>query len=397
MSSEPSQAKPYDYWGNLDGGSGSRPSKNNCPDDAQGGERPEYEKRGNAGPIEPGEMSNGALRPLSVRECSLRDEAVIETAEKTKARPWYSVVNEWREWYSGYMDSHIEFENDEGEVVRAQLENSYMPEYGDRYYARLKGMEREIERRMEDVTTVMITDTASTLTVNGNPRAPADHMRDIAGGWDAQRKALYRVLDGYEWEYCRIWEPHPGGDNGAEGYGHMHIGLFVDDPGDEIEEELFEPAMRSYYENCDPAGWDAHKPENAVSVSPQLDNMAGYLSEYIGVYGDDPLDRPIHQQAFYATTWATNTRRVEFSNGAQDLIRADRFRQETGLSPEDRGGECLDSWASDGAENGSESGWSVESVAVCDESGPEYHDPTSGGVGMTVIDEIDNVDPPPEL
>jgi hypothetical protein len=380
-------------------GGGSRPSKNNCPADAQGDEPPEYEKRGGAEPIAPRDLpGDTALRPISVEEGrTLRDEAVMELTDATKARPWYSVLNAWRQWYDDYLTSHIEYENEDGEIVRSDLENSYMPEYGDRYYARLKGLEREIDRQFEGVTTVMLTDTASTLTVNGHPRASADHMRDIAGGWDVQRKALHRVLEGYNWEYCRIWEPHPGGEEGAKGYGHLHIGVFVDDPDDEIEAELFEPAMRSYYENCDPAGWEAHKPENAVSVSHELDNMASYLSEYIGIYGDDPLDRPIHEQMFYATTWATNTRRVDFSNGAQDLIRADKFRQETGLRPEDRGGECMDEWSSETGENAVESGWSVKSITECSPSGPEHHDPTTGGVDCSVIDGVDNVDPPPTL
>jgi hypothetical protein len=125
--------------------------------------------------------------------------------------------------------------------------------------------------------------------------------------------------------------------------------------------------------------------------------MASSLSEYIGVYGDDPLDRPLHEQMFYATTWATNTRRVEFSNGAQDLIKADRFRQETGLRPEDRGGECMDSWNNGDSESGAESGWQVNSIVEASPSGPESHDPTTGGVETSVIDGVDNVDPPPTL
>jgi hypothetical protein len=381
------------------GGGGSRPSKNNCPAQSEGGEPSESKNWNNPELVEPRDLPNGTgLRPISVREgTTLRDEAVMEIDGKTKARPWYRVLNEWRDWYSDYLNSHIEYEDEDGNIARTRLENSYQPRYGDRYYAKLKGLEREIGRRMEGVTTVMLTDSASALTVSGQPRASADHMRDIANGWDAQRKALHRVLEGYRWEYCRIWEPHPGGERGAAGYGHMHIGVFIEDPDNKVNEEMFEPAMESYYDNCDPAGWEAHTPENAVSVSHNLDNMASYLSEYIGVYGDDPLDRPVHEQMFYATTWATNTRRVEFSNGAQDLINADRFRQETGLSPDARGGECMDSWDEENGENGGENVWQVNSIVEGSPSGPESHDPTTGGVETSTIDGIDNVDPPPTL
>ena len=107
-------------------------------------------------------------------------------------------------------------------------------------------------------------------------------------------------------------------------------------------------------------------------------------------------DGGLSREMFYACTWATNTRRVEFSGRAQEFIRADRYRRETGLRPEDRGGECMDEWSTDGAESG-ESGWSVDSIAVVEQSGPNYHDPTTGGVECSEIDGVENVDPPPKL
>jgi hypothetical protein len=328
------------------------------------------------------------LRPIAAeRGRSLRSEAVLEVTDESKARPCYRVLNEFEDWYSDYLHSHIEYVDPEGETVRSRLENSYMPEYGDRYYAKIKGLEREIEREYEGLTTVMLTDTASTETVNGQPRPPADHMRDIADGWDVQRKALHRVLEGYEWEYAKVWEPH------ESGYGHMHIGVFVDDPDDDLDAGDFRSVMECYYENCEPAGWEAHKPENSVSVTHEVHDLGCYLSEYIGAYGEEMLNRSISERLFYAVTWATNTRRVEFSNGAQELISRDRFRRETGLRPEDRGGECVESWR----EEEGVSGWTVDSIVNADSGGPEYHDPTSGGVDCLVIDGSDGVDPPPSL
>jgi hypothetical protein len=328
------------------------------------------------------------LRPISTEEGrTLREEATLEVTDGVQARPCYRVLNEFEDWNADYLNSHIEYTDPDGETVRSRLENSYMPEYGDRYYAKIKGMEREIEREFEDLTTVMLTDTASTETVNGQPRPPADHMRDIADGFDVQRKELHRVLEGYRWEYAKVWEPH------QSGYGHMHIGLFVEDPNDDLAAEDFEGVMRTYYENCKPAGWEAHKPENAVSVTHEVHDLGCYLSEYIGAYGKEMLNRSISERLFYAVTWATNTRRVEFSNGAQDLIERDRFRRETGLRPEDRGGECITSWGEDEGV----SGWSVDSIVNADENGPDYHDPTSGGVDTAVIDGSSGVDPPPEL
>ena len=372
---------------------GSRPSKTNRPAPSQGGEPPESGDPLGHGHAEPGDLLNGTgLRPLSTEEGrTLRDEAVHELSDGPAARPWYRVLNEWRSWYRDYLNSHIEFENPEGETVRNRLQNSYMPEYGDTYYAKIKGFEREVEREFEDLTTVMLTDTASNETEGGLMRPPADHMRDIADGWDVQRKALHRVLDGYRWEYAKVWEPHDSG------YGHLHIAVFVEDPAGDLSAGDFEPVMRSYYENVKPAGWDAHKPEEAVSVNHDVHDLGCYISEYIGAYGEDALDRSMKEQMFYAVTWATNTRRVEFSNGAQGLIERDRFRRETGLRPEDRGGECLETWDGEGGGGEGAVGWQVDSIVNADLDGPEYHDPTTGGVEVTAIDGVAQTDPPPDL
>ena len=135
---------------------GSRPSKNNCPGCAEGGEPPDFEAPAGQGHIEPGDVPGEmGLTPISVDPGrSLREEATHELTSGVQARPMYRVLNEWRDWYSDYLNSHIEYEDSDGETVRSRLQNSYMPEYGDRYYAKLKGLEREVDREFEDLTTV---------------------------------------------------------------------------------------------------------------------------------------------------------------------------------------------------------------------------------------------------
>ena len=376
-------------------GSVSRPSKNNRHGPAEGLNRSNLA-------VDPSDLPHAGLRPLSVEEDrSLRDEAVREEMDAAAARPWYSVVSEWRDWYASYQNSHIEFEADDGEVARAPLQNSYMPEYGDTYYAKLKDLERGVERTFEGLTTVMLTLTASHRNAAGGWRCPADHMRGLMGGYNAARKRLHQVLSSRKWEYARVWEPH------GSGYGHLHLAVFVEDADDELTAEQFEPVMRSHVENCEPAGWDAHRPnppeegdEGAVSVSANVHDLGCYISEYIGIYGEEALDRPITEQMFYATCWATNTRRVDFSNGAQDLMAKERFRRETGLRPEDRGGDCFEEWR-DGEvgvvdETASERprSWSVRSICSVEAGVPEYADPTTGGVETTAIDGREGVDPP---
>jgi hypothetical protein len=330
-----------------------------------------------------------------------------------KARPWYRVVNEWRDWFDRYRRSHIEFEKN-GETVRTRLENSYQPEYGKRYYAKLKDLERGIEREYEGLTTAMLTLTASHENANGNPRCPADHMRSIAEGWNAARKQLHQVLSDRTWEYARVWEPH------ADGYGHLHIAVFVEEADDELMAERFRPVMESHVRSCDSAGWDAHRPgSNAVSVNDDVNNLGSYISEYIGIFGDETLERPITEQMFYAVTWATGTRRVDFSNGAQDIISREHFRRETGLRPSDRG--AFEDWRGDGdteaATEGAEAepqdateegdepegdrpppdGWECAAICTVHSKTPEYTDPTTGGADRTSITGSPGVDPEKQI
>ena len=378
--------------------------------------------------LEPHELPSGtARRPISVQEgAGLRDEAVLvkddygtaslDTFEEVpedaelQARPTYAVVNEWRDWFDGYRNAHIEYTDPDGETVRTQLENSYQPEYGKRYYGKLKGFEREAERQWQGLTTVMLTFSATNQNANGNRRCPADHMRGIADGWSVSRKALHRVLDGFRWEYARVWEPH------ESGYGHLHVAVFVEDPADEIAAEQFRPVMQSYVSNTGPAGSAAHGLSavgmgDAVSVNHDVNNLGTYISEYIGIFGEEPTERPVSEQVFYAICWATGTRRVDFSNGAHELMAMDRFRQETGLTPADRGGEPFRRWRggaepgqsgsggsaaggetdTDGASAGS---WSVDAICTVAGRSPTYSDPTAGGQRLTPIDGREGMDPP---
>jgi hypothetical protein len=333
----------------------------------------------------------GDVVPLS----KIGDDA-LDPDDEIQARPTYRVVREWRRWMLSYRNSHIEYQSDDGETVRAPLENSYQTDYARRYYARMKDLERAVEREYESLTTVMLTFTASHRNAEGRWRCPADHMSDVRDGWDTARKHLYDVLDGYRWEYARIMEPH------RDGYGHLHVAVFVETDG--LDAEAFRPVMESHVGRVESAGSEAHGLDqqglgDTVSVSAELDSLAGYLSEYLGAFTDGTaLDRPMNEQAFLAVTWATNSRRLDFSNGAQALIADERFRRETGLRPEDRGGD--ESGGGEAAESGGESEgrtWTVRRLCEVEGRSPDYYDPTTGGVESGPIDGRDGVDPPREV
>jgi hypothetical protein len=135
-------------------------------------------------------------------------------------------------------------------------------------------------------------------------------------------------------------------------------------------------------------------------VNGDIDNLGSYLSEYLGIYGEEEtaLDRPLTEQMFYAITWATNSRRLDFSNGGQEIIAGEEFRRETGLRPEDRGAAESDGAeaASDGSDgDGEESeGWQVDQLCHVDRGEPEYFDATAGGRLTGPIDGRSGVDPP---
>jgi hypothetical protein len=325
-------------------------------------------------------------------------------------------VNEFRSWYGGYDNSHITYRNAEtGEIARAKLENSHMPSYENRYYAKLKGLEREIESRWDRYMTGMLTLSATGLTADDRPRAPADQMRAIADGWSTARKALHRVLDGYDWEYARIWEHH------QSGYGHQHIAVFVrlDEDDDGLEDEDFGPVMESFVGATPGAGSEAHHPAgDAVSLTDggEMDNLASYLSEYLGAFdGRSVLQRPPAEQVFRSLLWATQTRRIGFSDGAQELIRADLERQqeerrqerreETQTRPEDRGdrGDTMDdtqdtetATEDEREAESEESNWDLEHIEFV--SGPRERHQTDGGNGIKMItpdahEDAEEIDP----
>jgi len=279
-----------------------------------------------------------------VRDVDEADE--LYEHELLRAKETHEMVSEFRSWLKGYENAYIQYSND-GEIGRAKLQNSHMQGYEDTYYARLKGLEREVNKEYgaEDLTTCMLTFSASNETADGEPRPIADHMAEIREGFGTARKQLYSVLEDHEWVYARIWEPH------QSGYGHMHMGVFVEDPDGEIEADDFAPVMESYTSNTPGAGSEAHDPSgDSVSVNDSVETLSSYLSEYMGLYEDGRvLGRPMAEQVFRASLWATQTRRLDFSNDAQEMISRDLERQQkerqqqrregTNTTPSDRGSE----------------------------------------------------------
>ncbi|MDZ7849875.1 MAG: hypothetical protein U5K70_03365 [Halodesulfurarchaeum sp.] len=365
------------------------------------------------------EYPNRAARPISVRGGELlREECTLSRpeGEGPVSKSWSSVMNEYLKWYNGYRDSHLVFRDPDGNRVRTQMENAHMPEYGDKYYAKLKALERQIASEYDDLHIAMLTFTGSTKNGNGGWRAVSDHLRDVIDSWRPDRgrgvyHALRDSLECQEWEYALVVEKH------QSGYGHVHCAVFVDG---EVDESDFHPAIDAHLRTCNIAHRDAHnyfaedettRPISVSSVDTDLDpnrgdvdkitNVGTYIGEYIGSYGEPLFDRSIEELAFRAAVWATGTQLVRFSTGANELIREELDREQTELKvPELVQKPEFDPEAEDPGETVEGSpfdvvnkGWSLEGVGRVDSEGETIYDVQNSGVQFVEIADSSHLDP----
>jgi hypothetical protein len=314
-------------------------------------------------------------QPLTERDgVGLRAEVFDQEREGLHPVTWREAVWRWRDWYEDSRDSRPVFENSDGDRAKGSDPNRFHPDYGDKQYAKLKDLERGIQadygRRLH---TAMLTLTASSAPSerDGEALPPVDHLDDLLGSWDAVRRALDHALDGRRYERLAILEPH------KSGYLHVHLAVFVEG---KVTKETFAPVIDAHLRNCDGAGEDAHDVEDDSTISVRwaggdrdtgddhLDELAIYLAEYLGTYGDDPLEQPDHVQQANAVLWATGRQRWRPSNGAQEYMA-------TNTSPPDP------TW---------------ELVGIEDNAG-ELHEVGEGGGGVTKLETwmVDGTDPPP--
>ncbi|MDB9281786.1 hypothetical protein PN415_18365 [Halorubrum ezzemoulense] len=346
-------------WGEREQtGSASRLSKTNRADEQNGRET------ASAPP--------SRFRPLTERDgVTLRLEARDWGAlDGDRADSWATTTDRWRDYVRDKEDVETVFEDVSGNRAQGSKPHRFDPEYADKQYAKLKDLERGIsEEYGKRLHTAMLTFTASSTDADGDPLPPVDHFDGLLSSWDAIRRALDRALDGRRYERLAILEPH------QSGYLHVHMAVFVDG---RVRSSRFDPVIEAHVRNCDLAEWDAHDLDADSTISVRhagadrdaqdsgdeaLDELAIYLAEYLGTYGDDPLDQPEHVQAANALLWATGRQRWRPSNGAQSYM------------------------ATEPREPDSE--WSVVGVEVDGEFRPA--DPENGGVDRFTT----GTDPPP--
>jgi hypothetical protein len=282
-------------------------------------------------------------RPLTDRDgITLRNEVRdLDHLNINENRPisWDLATDRWRNYILDKEDVQSVFENSVGDRIQGNKPHRFHPEYSSKQYAKLKDLERGIsEAYGKRLHTTMLTFTASSTDDFGNPLPPVDHLDGLLESWDSIRRSLDRVLDGTRYERLAILEPH------KSGYIHIHMAVFVDG---KVTSTQFEPVIESHVNNCDLAGWTAHdlEKDDTISVrhagadrqpgynhalaegieydSDTISELAIYLAEYLGTYGDDPLDTPEHIQSANAVLWATGRQRWRPSNGAQQHMSTD--------------------------------------------------------------------------
>jgi hypothetical protein len=269
----------------------------------------------------------------------IREELVYDSLRGVEAVPWREATDRFGSWYEESREGKIVIENDRGERTGFNTPNRFTPEYREMLYAKAQSLERGLRERWGKLLhTSMVTLTCSTTDDEGRPRPPVEHLRELLSSWEAVRRALSRTLDGREWEYLAIIEPHK--ENSA-GYAHVHLGVFVKGP---VVAEQFESVIDAHLRNCDGAGEEAHQildedgEEDTVTVRRAADpanggggveNLGAYLAAYMaGEYGTEAVEMPEYIRGFYAAMWATGRQWFRPSNGAQELMQPDQDEEE---------------------------------------------------------------------
>ena len=301
----------------------------------------------------PADPPNGGYRlsgrrsrkqPLTDRDGITLRKETLDYGHLDGDRPisWNGTITQYRDYIRDKREVETVFENGTtGETASGSTPHRFDPAYSSKQYAKLKDLERGVQRRFgKRLHTAMLTLTASS-TPDGQPLPPVDHLDELLASWSAVSRSLRRVLDDRRSARLAILEPHPG-DGVNNGYLHIHIAVFIDGP---ISASTFKPVLDAHVRNCDLAAADAHTgddiqirhtgadrdpgynhsmAEGIEHDSDQLSELAIYLAEYLGTYGDDePLEAPEHVQAANALLWATNRQRWRPCQTAQSLMAYD--------------------------------------------------------------------------
>jgi hypothetical protein len=239
-----------------------------------------------------------------------------------------TAVERFTEWAE---DSVSPVLSDGENMVAVGDPHRFAPRYRKRQYARLQALSRNISEEYGALLhTAMITLSASNEPY-GEVVPIVDHLDELLSSWESVRRELSRQLEGYDWEYIGILEPH------KSGYAHIHIGVFVRGV---VDESTFRPVVDRHLSNCEYAGSKAHEDSitvhrSGVDRKHDASDLGAYLAAYMGESfvedegeGLDKLEFeaspvPPHVLRFWTAIWATGTQQFRPSNGAQEYMKGD--------------------------------------------------------------------------
>lgn len=281
-----------------------------------------------------------------------------ETFFETNVRSWGDAVNQLEDYIDDKKGlNHILQNKDSGDKIYIENNHRFEESYKNKQMAKFYSIESKALEKYgkENLKTVMITLSASPLLEDGRFKSPIDHLDSIMdrdrGSWNAVKSAMTRVLSDYDYEYMRILEPH-GVENGkywTSGYAHMHLGILVNDPEDDLACQDFSPLMNAHIHNCETAGKEAHNVNSdSVSVTNYDDDKDGGIGAYLTAYMGEMMDGEFEDQdeyfkRFLATLWLSNRRRVGFSKGANQWAKED-YEEKYGEEKDDKESKNYEYW-----------------------------------------------------
>jgi hypothetical protein len=326
-------------------------------------------------------------RPITAYgDVELRRECLNNRLE---ARRWSTVTFAYKKWLEGYTDNDgaLVFEDDDGERTTVEPTVRFNPTGSKREYSRLSDLERGLREKWGNaLTTVMLSLTSSSRNARGGWRCPGDHLREHTGSWGAVRESISRALEGREYVTARVLEAH------KSGYAHTHVAIFV---RGSVNRADLASCVDAHLRNCPGAERSAHIPSECIDVrdvgderkdGEQIRNLSAYLSAYMADSFDEPDERPEHVRRFNALLWATNTRRVSYSQNAYDFMEIGRREREDEVFVEDVETLHLLGYSPSGDPHGS-----IQEIERDHEKRESTTTATAQGLALPEI-----VDPPPD-
>jgi len=296
----------------------------------------------------------------------------VDRVDRAEAVTWAEALFRFltaRQPYDDGLGGRFESRYD-GETFVVNFEDCWTSAYGDEQAAKNAAFQRQlmggeypenedsarsgerVEGEWDDVATIMLTRTGSSKP-DGSRVPPVDHADQVARTWsdggvyDVVRNAAeYHLgLESDQWGYVRGDDVH-GLDADEPGMNachvHCHDAVYIDleatglrdefGTDDEIEaviESAFYPAIEKHVEVCGLAKPEAHTREKAVEVRLDLEEPAGYATEYLRLQEDTPMmEMPVEMQAFAAVEWSQNRQRIARSKIFNDAAKADLCLQD---------------------------------------------------------------------